>query len=614
MAESICEKFLDTVRKQHEKTAIMYKRGGNWNELTWTGYGDLVKTIAAGLQVLGVRKGDRVAICSNTRYEWAATDLAILGLGAITVPIYQSSSPSDLNFILSNSEARILICETTAMALKFLRKSSGVEMRSVESIIVFESAPQFQSNSTDTNPAELPSTERLISFDDLKRKGEVALRKSPTLYELAAREAAIDDPATIVYTSGTTGQPRGVLHSHAQILSEVGDAFPLMGATPKDRTLTFLPFAHVLGRIEIWGHALIGYTMAFATSVEKIREDLIEIKPTIIIAVPRIFEKIYAAVIAQAEISPIKNRVFKWAFEVGREISRRKVEKQTIPFDLAVKYQLARQLVFSSISEKMGGNLRFAVCGGAPLSQSIAEFFHAAGLLILEGYGLTETLACITVNTPFEYRFGTVGKAIGDVRLKFADDGEILVQSKKVMKSYYKDPETTAAVLKDGWFHTGDIGALSADGFLKITDRKKELIKTAGGKYVAPQKLESLLKANSLISQVLIVGDQRKFISALLTLNQHDVENYACQNNITFKDYPALVENAKIKDLIRRVVADANSQLASFESIKQFQILPHDFTVESGELTPSLKVKRKVVEVNYREMIERLYGADSGDL
>ncbi len=578
----------------------MFKRAGRWQELDWNGYRELVESIAAGLQTHGVRKGDRVAILSNTRYEWAATDLAILGLGAITVPIYQSSTLDDISHILADSEAKILICESPATA----RKLSEIlkPLKHIEQIIVFEADPK------DTDP-----TEPFSSLEDVQSKGEAALKKSPTLYELAVRELSLDDPATIIYTSGTTGRPKGVLHTHTQALSEVADAFPLLGVTVRDRSLTFLPFAHVLGRIEIWGHVLIGYTMAFAQSIDRLREDLVDVKPTLIIAVPRVFEKIYNGILAQAEISPLKARVFHWALSVGREISRYKVEKQAVPIDLALKYQGARRLVFNTINEKLGGKLRFAVCGGAPLSQSIAEFFHAAGLLILEGYGLTETTAAIAVNTPFDYRFGTVGKAIGDVRFKIAEDGEILVHSKKVMRGYYKKQEETEKVLTDGWFHTGDIGEISEEGYLRITDRKKDLVKTAGGKYVAPQRLEGLLKANRFISQVHIHGDQKKYIVALVTLNMDAVEEFAREHEINVKDRGSLVEHPKVKELARRAVAEANSHLASFESIKNFAVLPRDFTIEEGELTPSLKVKRKVVDQKYREVIDKLYGVSEAN-
>ena len=601
MSETICEKFLETARKQKDRTALMYKRGGRWNDVTWAGYRELVESIAAGLQIAGIRKGDRVAIMSNTRYEWAVCDLAILGLGAITVPIYQNSTHEDVSFILGDASAKILFCESATLAQKY--RDVIKNAKHIEQVIYFDSPSAGRER---VGAGESVG----VSLLELQSKGEAAIKKSPALYELAAGEVGTGDVASIIYTSGTTGRPRGVVHTHTQILSEVAEAFPLLGVTMRDRALTFLPFAHVLGRIEIYGHAFTGYTMAFAQSIERLRDDLMDIQPSIMIAVPRVFEKIYNAVLAQAEISSFKNRAFKWAVEIGREISKYKIAKQPVPFDLALKYQLARKVVFKPILDKMGGNLRFAVCGGAPLSASIAEFFHAAGLLILEGYGLTETMAAVTVNTPFDYRFGSVGKAIGEVRLKLAEDGEILINSKKVMKEYLHDAEGTALALSDGWFHTGDIGEIAPDGFVKITDRKKDLIKTAGGKYVAPQRLENLLKANRFVSQVHIHGDQRKFIVALITLNLDAAQVFADENKISYSSREALVDSPKIKEQVRRAVAEVNSQLASFETIKNFALLPKEFTVESGELTPSLKVKRKVIDQNYRSLIDSLYGAE----
>lgn len=598
MSGTICDKFVQTVRKKAKNAAIQYKRGGNWIDLTWADYKALVETVAAGLQVFGVRKGDRVAIISRTRYEWAVCDLAILGLGGVTVPIYPNSRPEDIAFILEDSEPKIVICEnlSVAKAIVDLAKDS----RTLERIIYIDQPKQ---------DSELPSSSRpLSSWMDLQKQGEEALKKSPTLYELAVAELEPQDIATIIYTSGTTGRPQGVVHTHTQILSEVSDAFPLLGVTARDRSLTFLPFAHVLGRIEIFGHALIGYTMAFAQDIERLRSDLVEVKPTIMVAVPRVFEKFYAAIFAQVEISRIKKRVFDWALSIGREVSQHKIAKQPLPVELALKYQLAHRLVFKKILDLFGGNLRFAVSGGAPLNPAIAEFFHAIGLLILEGYGLTETMAAITVNTPFDYRFGTVGKPIGDVRLKIADDGEILVHSKKVMKEYHRNPEATAKALTDDWFHTGDIGEITSDGFLRILDRKKDLIKTAGGKYVAPQRLEALLMAKPLISQVHIHGDQRKFVVALITLNQEAVRKFADEHKIHYTSPETLIEAPKIREQVRKAVAEANAQLASFETIKNFAILPREFSIETGELTPSLKIKRKVVDEKYRDLIDSLYG------
>lgn len=593
MPGTICEKFLETVKKQSTRTAVMFKRAGRWNEIDWIGYRQLVESLAAGLQSNGVRKGDRVAILSNTRLEWAALDLAILGLGAVTVPIYQTSTHDDISFILTDSEAKVLVCETPAQLAKLHDVS---KVRNLEKVFCIDSEATADS-------------QEYSSLDSLQAHGQAALKRSPSLFELALRENSADDIASLIYTSGTTGQPKGVVITHQQILSEVQDAFPLLGVTFRDRSLCFLPFAHVLGRIEIWGHALIGYTMAFAESIEKLKVDLVEVEPTILVSVPRVFEKIYNGILAEAESSPIKRKMFAWALEVGRDISKFKVEKQSIPIDLALKYRLAKKLVFDAIVNGLGGRLRFAVCGGAPMSQPIAEFFHAAGVLILEGYGLTETTAAVAVNTPFDYRFGSVGKAVGDVRFKIADDGEILVSSKKVMREYYRDTESTKAVLQNGWLHTGDIGELSPEGYLKITDRKKDLIKTAGGKYVAPQKLDGLLKSSRFISNVHLHGDQRKYIVALITLNNSTVRKYAAEKGWKYSETAELLASREVRDLIRSEVAEANSHLASYETIKNFAILPHDFTVESGELTPSLKVKRKVVDKNYAHLINGLYGA-----
>jgi long-chain acyl-CoA synthetase len=607
MADTIVRRFIETAKRHPNKTAVRFpqttdSRTVNWLELNWTEYRQLVDSLAAGLQTHGVRKGDKVAILANTRLEWAALDLAILGLGAITVPIYPSSTQDDVSFILHDSHAKILFVED----LTVLRKLTSVfrpdsNLRRPEKVVLIESAPASE---IPTSGTTLTTT---TSLDELQVKGSQALKASPTLFELAVDEVRIDDVATIIYTSGTTGRPKGVVHTHAQVFSEVSEAFPLLGVSSNDVTLTFLPFAHVLGRIEIWGHALLGFTMGYAVSIDRLKADFQEIRPTIIVAVPRVFEKIHAGIQSQAEISPIRRKVFDWALGVGREVSLCKQEKRAIPLEIAIQYAGARKLVFDSIQERLGGRLRFAVCGGAPLSREIAEFFHAAGLLILEGYGLTETTAAVCVNTPFDYRFGSVGKPIGDVKIQIAGDGEILVKSKKVMREYLGDPEGTGAVLQDGWFRTGDIGEFDEQGHLRITDRKKDLIKTAGGKYVAPQRLEGLVKLSHYISNVHIHGDNRKFCVALVTLSLDAISTWAKDNGVDSSQAAEVAKNSKVRELIRRAIADANAELASFETIKNFAILDKDFTVESGELTPSLKVKRKVVDERYRDLIESLY-------
>jgi long-chain acyl-CoA synthetase len=325
------------------------------------------------------------------------------------------------------------------------------------------------------------------------------------------------------------------------------------------------------------------------------------------VAVPRIFEKVYAAIYAQVGNNPVTSKLFKWAVEIGKKAGEYRLQHKSVPIDLFLQYQLADRLVLKKVREAFGGRLRFAISGGAPMASDIALFFHACGVLVLEGYGLTETTAAICVNTPFNYRFGSVGTPIGDVQLKIAEDGEILVKSKKVMKEYYLDPEATKEAFTDGWYHTGDIGEILTSGDLKITDRKKDLIKTAGGKYVAPQRLENLLKMNSFIANVLIHGDQKKYIVALITLDKPSILQFAKDKNISFKDYESLTQHPAVLELVRRGVAEANSHLASYETIKRFSVLTRDFTVEDGELTPSLKVKRKVLDKKFANQLEALY-------
>lgn len=619
MSDTVIRRFLETVKRHPSKIAVRFSHGlkqrtrdpmgektENWLSLTWEEYRQLVESLAAGLQSMGLRKGDRVAIMSNSRIEWAALDLAIMGLGGVTVPVYPSSTPTDVTFVLASCQAKIFFVENEDV-LKRLRAHwhTNPPPRGPEKIALIETPVTGEPQSPRSQNGATAAA--LFTVDAIQKLGETALRSSPTLYALAVDEVSADDVATIIYTSGTTGDPKGVVHTHAQALSEVAEAFPLLGVSSNDVTLTFLPFAHVLGRIEIWGHAVIGYTMGFAESLERLKQGFIAIQPTLIVAVPRIFEKIHAGILAQADISPLRRKAFDWALEVGRQVSVCKQNKKAIPLDVALRYAAARKLVFDSIHERLGGRLRFAVCGGAPLSRPIAEFFHAAGILILEGYGLTETTAAVCVNTPFDYCFGTVGKPIGDVKVRFAEDGEILIHSRKVMREYLDDPKSTAEFLKDGWFYTGDIGKLDSKGHLVITDRKKDLIKTAGGKYVAPQRLEGFVKLSPFISHVHIHGDNRKFCIALLTLAIENIQPWAAEAGITNTDLEGLSRNAKVKELIRRAIADANTHLAPFETIKNFAILPIDFTVDSGELTPSLKVKRKFVDEQYKDVIDALY-------
>jgi long-chain acyl-CoA synthetase len=581
-------------RERTAEKAVMFKKSGTWLSKSWPEYYRDIEVFGAGLLALGINPQDRVAIMSTTRYEWSVMDLGIMGVHGVVVSIYQNNTAEDVRYILNNSEARILIFENEAAYA--IWNSIEENCPTVEKVILIDTKNSYD-----------PKTSKILTFKQVLDMGKAALQKNRTCFEDLCESITEDQMATLLYTSGTTGTPKGVVITHTQVISEISEAFTMFGVDDRDISLTFLPYAHVMGRIEHWGHSYMGFTMAYAESIEKVRNNLAEIRPTFLISVPRIFEKIYSAIGSQVDSSPLRKKLFQWAVGVGRRLADLKVTHQMIPLDLLATYELAKKLVLSKVTSAFGGRLRFAISGGAPLSQEISSFFHASGILILEGYGLTETTAAITVNTPFNYKFGSVGRPVGEAEIKIAEDGEVLVRSKKVMKEYYKNPEATAEVFTDGWFHTGDIGVILQGGDLKITDRKKDLIKTAGGKYVAPQKLEGLLKLHPLISQTLISGDQKKYIVALITLDPTHLQALAKTENEEFTDWKQLTQSPWVQDIVRDLIAETNSRLASYESIKRFMILPTEFTVEGGELTPSLKLKRKALTQRYHQEIDSLY-------
>lgn len=598
MSDTISSLFLRARDQFGQKDALRYRHKKRWLTYSWVDYFQTTEACAGSLMAEGVQRGDRVIIMSNTRMEWACADMAILGMGGISVPVYQSNRAEEAEYIIKDCEARVLICEDKSQVRKW--QSIANSCPSIQQIVCLDTYEDM--------PPEV------WAWDEWLDRGRTYIEKNPSAFIDEINKTGSDEVATIIYTSGTTGQPKGVVLTHRQIMSEIEDVFNTISIDSNDITLSFLPYAHVLGRVEAWGSVYCGYTLAFAESIEAIRRNILQVRPTVIIGVPRIFEKIYNGVITQVEANPVKHHLFQWALDIGRRVSQYRQESRSVPLTLITQYEVAKRLVFSSIKEKLGGRLRFAVSGGAPLSKEIGEFFHAADILILEGYGLTETTAAVTLNTPFAYRFGTVGRPLPDVSIRIAEDGEVLIKSDKVMKEYYKSPEATKQVFIDGYFCTGDVGELTKDGFLRITDRKKDLIKTAGGKYVAPQKLESLLKLDKHVSQALIHGDQRKYIVALVTLNQEQIIDYARRNDISFQDYVSLSQHPLIRELVRDAVAEANSHLASYESIKNFAILPKDFTIEDGELTPSMKVKRSFCDKKYKRQLDELYGEDKGRL
>lgn len=571
---TILQSLIQAPSRPTDAVAIRFKRHKTWLSLSWSDYYQNCEAAGLALLALGVAPGDRVAVLSNTRFEWAALDFGILGIGGVTVPLYQSNKADEVEWILKHSEAKVLIVEDRTQLKKW--EVIAKRCKSVEHVVCIDCP------SEDLNGA--------LGWDDFLAGGKTVTGGKQTFRKLA-EQARPETLATIVYTSGTTGEPKGAMLNHEQLISEVSDVVNAFPISEQDSTLCFLPFAHVLGRVELWLHMYVGFTLNFAESIDRLRGNLAETKPTVMLGVPRVFEKIYAGLLAQIEGQTWRKLAFSF------------LNKHTGLLGKAA----ADILLYKKLREGLGGRLRFVVSGGAPLEAQLAAFFNKAGLLLLEGYGLTETTAAICANTPDDFEFGTVGKPFSDVEIKLAEDGEILVKSKKVMKSYYKDEAATANSFKDGYFCTGDVGVWTSKGFLRITDRKKDLIKTAGGKYVAPQKLEGLLKLNPLVSNVLIHGDRRKYIVALVTLNEPYIKKLAQERNWSHRDFKSLVQNSEVKGLVREQVARVNAQLSSYETIKNFAILPEDFSIEKGELTASLKVRRKVVDEKFKKIIDELY-------
>lgn len=563
--------------EHRDGVAVEYKENNEWHKISWAQYLQKIILMAQTLEAEGMKKKDHIGIVSSTRWEWAALDMAILGSRGVTVPMFPNLSDADLAYIINHSEVSILVVETDA------------HLKQIERI-----------------KKQLTKKPKILNLTDLNLEGEAAARMQTKFFK-SCQALKPQDVATIVYTSGTTGIPKGAVLLHEAIFSEITESFPLFGVLPEYRSLTFLPYAHVLGRIEHWGSCFNGHTLAYAESIEKVKTNLIEVKPDFMIAVPRIFEKIYSGVLSQVETQPLKLKLFNQALAVAKEVQIYRKTRQAIPWPTLLQYEALNRLVFGPIKKAFGGKLLFAISGGAPLSPQLADFFACVGINVIEGYGLTETCAAITVNNLSQNRPGTVGLPIGEVEIKFAADQEILVKSKKCLKEYYKNPEATAESIQNGFFATGDIGHFNEEGRLLITDRKKDLIKTAGGKYVAPQKLEGLMKQEPLISQILIHGDQKKFVSALISIEEPQLKAWAKSQNVTYTDWQDLYQNPALRVRIQKHIQTVNSQLASYESIKKFEIVPDSWTVENGLLTQSLKVKRKIVEQKYVDLINEMY-------
>jgi long-chain acyl-CoA synthetase len=570
--------------------ALKVKRDGRWVDISVAEFCQSVRDFATGLRLLGVKPGDRVAILSENRPEWAIADFAILCNAAVTVPIYPTLLGWQIEYILNDSGSVAVICSTQEQ----LQKINDIKAHSphLHNVIVCEGEGPLTFQQVVESGRADPDNRR---FDELR------MQPRP------------NDLATIVYTSGTTGNPKGAMLTQGNIASNIASVHNVMPIGKSMVAMSILPLSHIFERMADYFYFSKGVTIAYAENVNKVGDNLQEIKPDAFAAVPRLFEKMRERILNQvATESAVKQKVFRWALGVAQERLPYRVENKPMPTALAIKSKIADKLVFRKILNRLGGRVRYIFSGGAPLSPELAAFFIGAGVEILEGYGLTETSPVISANTPEKRRVGTVGQVIKGVEVKIAPDGEILARGPNIMKGYFNNPEATAqAIDADGWFHTGDIGELDKDGFLKITDRKKDIIINAYGKNIAPQPLEALLKSSPYVGTPVLIGDRRKYVAALIVPNFEKLERDAASMGIRFDSREELVNDDRVKAIYQNEIDRFNRNLDRQEKIRRFALLPRDFTIEADEITPSLKVKRKVIDKKYKDIIDQLYADDA---
>ncbi len=589
---SVGRMFFDRVGSTPDRVAYQYPVDDDWKSVTWREAGEQVTRLAAGLMALGVQPEQRVAIASGTRYEWILADLAIMSAGAATTTVYPSTISDDVAFIVGDSDSHVVFAEDESQLDKLRERRDDIP--AVSKVVLFE------------GPSD---GDWVISMDDLEKLGDELLADQPEAVAERVANTTAEHLATLIYTSGTTGRPKGVRLRHSAWTYE-GVAVQATGLL-RDDDLQFLwlPLAHSFGKVLLTTQMAVGFPTAVDGRVDKIIDNLAVVRPTFMGAAPRIFEKAHGRIKTMtADEGGVKKKIFDRAFVVGTEVARRRMAGESIPPLLNAQFKVFDKLVFAKIRDRFGGRLRFFVSGAAKLNQDIAEWFHVAGILILEGYGLTETAAGTFVNRPERYKFGTVGLPFDGTEIKIAEDGEILIKGPGVMEGYHNLGSQTEEVLKDGWFHTGDIGEVDADGFVKVTDRKKDLFKTSGGKYVAPQLIEGQFKAVCpFASQFVVHGDERNFCVAIVTLDPEAIEGWAAQHGMAGSSYEEIVGSEAARAMVQGYVDELNASLNRWETIKKFIILERDLTIEDGEITPSMKVKRKVVEDHYREELDKLY-------
>jgi len=594
-ATSLPELFFARVRSTPRNLAYKYHAGGGWHDVTWVEFEKRVREVAAGLLTLGLEVGERVAVLGDTRAEWGTCDLGALVVGGVTVGLYQTNTAEQCHYILDHSQARVLFVDGAAQ-LEKIRLVRG-RLGNLSHVVVWDA------------PADLRAEAGELSLYALLKQGRGASAEVQGTIDARARVVDVDAAANLIYTSGTTGPPKGAMLSHRNItaLLQTQDDFEFFD---DDITLSFLPMCHVAEKvISFYGRLRHGMATAYARSLEfeVLLDDIKTVRPTVFGAVPRIFEKVYAKATLKAEASPAKRWVFKWALEVGRRYSRAQRGQGRMGRRLRAQYALADRMVFSKVRELFGGRVRVFITGAAPINVEILEFFHASGMLVLELYGMTETTGVSTANRPDDFRFGTVGKPLAGVEVKLSQEGEILVRGATVFKGYFRDEAATQEAIEDGWMHTGDVGVFDAEGYLTITDRIKNLIITSGGKNIAPQNIENLVKDDPFISTCVLIGDRRNYLTALVTLDEDEAPGLAERLGVSFRAPEAMTMDPKVVAHVKAAIDRVNTQVSRVEQIRDFRILPRDLTIEDGEITPTLKVRRQVVEAKYKDLVESMY-------
>ncbi len=590
---TIVDIFL-TAGSRIKPDVLNYKRNGRWHSISAAELITRARNVAAGLHLLGLQKMDRVAILAANSPEWTIVDAGCHLAGIIDVPIYTTLSPDLIEYVLKDSGSLVLFVDSIE-ALDRIKDKLG-NCPDLKNIYVLNDAAGHS------------------TLADLESIGAKAIADNAGLCSTLEQRAMPDDVATLIYTSGTTGEPKGVMLTHINIVSNVLDVGERYGFSPSDKPLSVLPLSHIFERTAMYIYILNGMSVHYAESIEKVPENLSEVSPTIFIGVPRIFEKVYArAKLKASQNGGVTEKIFDWAIEIAKEFTMCGERNEPVPPILSLKHKLADILVYSKLREFFGGKLRFCVTGGAALSDDIYLIFTGARIGIVQGYGLTETSPVITSNTPEAHRLGTVGKAIRNVEIRIASDGEIETKGPNVMAGYFNKPEATRnAFTEDGWFKTGDIGTIDGDDFLKITDRKKELFKTSGGKYIAPSLIEGLIRSSRFVSQVVLVGNERKFPAALIVPNFDQLRAYAKHKGFPAGSHEEFCSDPKIYDLFERQIATATEQLSRYEKVKRFALLPTEFTIEGDELTPTLKIKRRVIDEKYKHIIDKIYADAEG--